>query len=105
MSYIPQKPYQTPLSTGERGIVSFDDARQLRSFGITSYLVVISLQQFARLLEAQLEIPKKKPMLPEDIDEDTDFADLPISEAVPMLLALLQRGWNKPRKDNVDKIE
>jgi hypothetical protein len=104
MTKIAQKSYQTALTDERLGMVTFDNARRVQSFGIVSFIAVIPLSSFSRLFESQLEVPKKKTELPEDA-EDLDFADMPLADAVPILLALLQRGWNKGRKDNVARIE
>lgn len=100
---IKPKAYQQPTTDERRGLISFEDVRIVQSFGITSFVVVTTVRDFVRMLEAQLEIPKKAPEAPAD-DEEVDI-DQPLAEAVPLLLALLQRGWNKPRKENVEKIE
>lgn len=97
------KPYQQPLAARPDGILSFNDAMAVQSFGIRSFVVVLPFSKLVSVLEGQFEIPKGKPDLPEDIDDiDLDEVDRP--QAVQILLKLLQRGWNKGRKDNVDKI-
>ena len=72
MTYIKQKPFQNPTTTERNGIISFDDVREVHSFGLTSYIVVCRIQQFAKLLERQLEIPRRRSQVPSGVVAPTE---------------------------------